>query len=163
MASRSPWTYKDYWFLQESEIFKINSCKTLIHRAYNICSDWLAISNEFKFLQNYFKTNCYPNNLFNSIVRKYLFKLYNPTSPVLTVPRKVMYFSFAYTGFRSDTFKKHLTQLLNKYYPLIDVRILFHSPVKIGNLFKFKDSLVPLMRSRVVYLFNCPSCSLGSK
>jgi hypothetical protein len=146
-----------------SEMFKINSCKTLINRAYNICSDWSNVVAEFEFLADYFKTNCYPNNLFPTIVRKYLDKIYHPTLPIPTVPRKEMYFSFAYTGFQSKLFKKSLTSLLTKYYPLVNVNIIFHSPLKIGTFFRFKDALMPLMRSKIVYIFTCPNCTLGTK
>ena len=74
-----------------------------------------------------------------------------------------MNFSFPYTGFRSVAFKKELSSLLTRFYPLVDVKIIFHSPVKIGNLFKFKDTLLPLMRSNIVYSFTCPNCSSGTK
>ena len=40
--------------------FKLNSCKTLLHRAYNICSDWTKFHSEMTFLTEYFGDNCYP-------------------------------------------------------------------------------------------------------
>ena len=36
------------------KLFKINSMKTLINRAYNICSDYVSFYNELKFLYNFF-------------------------------------------------------------------------------------------------------------
>jgi hypothetical protein len=144
------------------EIFKINSCNTLINRAYNICSDWTRISLELNFLTDYFKTNCYPDHIFHNCVRKYLGKLFHPMQPIPNVPKKVLYFSFPYVGFRSTSFQKELIAMLSKFYPCVDVRVIFNSPLKIGKLFKFKDALVPLMRSKIIYLFTCPKCILGT-
>jgi hypothetical protein len=94
------------------EIFKINSCNTLINRAYNICSDWSRISLELNFLSDYFKTDCYPDHIFQNCVRKYLGKLFHPIHPTLNVPKKLLYFSFPYTGFRSKSFQKELTAMI---------------------------------------------------
>ena len=40
------------------DIYKYNSCKTLIHRAYMICSNWSNFTAELKILEKYFKSNC---------------------------------------------------------------------------------------------------------
>jgi hypothetical protein len=145
-----------------SELFKINSCKTLINRAYKICSNWHSINNELEFLFRYFKANCYPDYIFHKCVRKYFDKLYRPAISVPTVPKKVMYFRFPYLGLLSKKFQNDLLKLLTKCYPFVDVKFIFYNPRHIGSLFKFKDSLVPLMRSLIVYSFNCPKCVLGT-
>ena len=45
------------------ELFKINSIKTLLHRAYNVCSDWQTVHLEIERLKEYFYTNSYPKYL----------------------------------------------------------------------------------------------------
>ena len=42
------------------------------------------------------------------------------------------------------------------------MNIIPTNPVTIRSLFKFKDSLNPLMTSGVVYKFDCPRCSRGT-
>ena len=42
--------------------FKINACKTLLHRAYTLCSSWFQFHQEISFLKSYFENNCYPSN-----------------------------------------------------------------------------------------------------
>jgi hypothetical protein len=143
------------------EIFKINACKTLIHRAYTICSDWLVVSREFKFLEDYFLQNCYPSHIFSKCVKNYVNNIFQPRTPVPTVAKDVRYFSFPYIGFKTTYLQKELTRMLSKLYPSLDVKLIFCNPYRIGTLFKFKDALVPLMRSNVVYLFNCPTCDVG--
>ena len=43
--------------------FKLNSIKTLLHRAYNICSSYVSQDSEFNFLRQYFKNNGYALSL----------------------------------------------------------------------------------------------------
>ena len=52
--------------------FKINSCKTLLHRTYALCSNWLKFHEEISFLNTYFAKNCYPSYLFPTYVKKFL-------------------------------------------------------------------------------------------
>ena len=51
------------FFSHCSSIFKINSCKTLLFRAYSLSSNWLKFHDEVTFLKKYFTANCYPSPL----------------------------------------------------------------------------------------------------
>ena len=51
-------------------IFKVNSCRTLLFRAYSLCSNWIKFHEEVEFLKQYFKTNCYPSYIFGKVLRK---------------------------------------------------------------------------------------------
>ena len=68
--------------------FKLNSCKTLIFRAYSLCSNWLNFNKEIDFLRNYFHKNCYPNHIFDKILFKFLNNIFQPRSDNPTVPKK---------------------------------------------------------------------------
>ena len=46
--------------------FKLNNIKTLLHRAYSLCSNWDEFHEEVTFLSHCFKENGYPSNLFFS-------------------------------------------------------------------------------------------------
>ena len=39
--------------------FKINAIKSLLYRAFNVCSDYFTLHNEFEFLKSYFTTVSY--------------------------------------------------------------------------------------------------------
>ncbi len=144
------------------DIFKLNSCVTLIHRAYFICSDCLHINFEFQFLDSFFKHNCYPACIFQKSAYQFLNNIFKPKILIPSVPKLVKYISFPYLGFHSKCFEKQLTSILSKHVPFLELKLIFNNPYKIGSFFKFKDSLPLLMRSKVVYIFTCPKCTLGN-
>ena len=62
------------YFSNCCSLFKINAitCKTLIFRAYHICSDYLNLHNEFNFLVDFFCNIGFPKFLVTSNIRKFL-------------------------------------------------------------------------------------------
>ena len=46
--------------------------EVLLHRAYTISSSWLAFSQDVDFLKDIFSKNGYPEDLFNSCLRRFL-------------------------------------------------------------------------------------------
>ena len=55
-----------------SDIYKYNSCKTLIYTAYIVCSNWSNFTVELKILEKYFKSKCYPSYIFENCVKSFL-------------------------------------------------------------------------------------------
>ena len=141
-------------------IFKINSCKTLLFRAFNLCSNWTKFHEEVTFLKQYFKCNCFPSILFDKIVRNFIDSVFRPKLEIPTVPKKLMYISLPYVS-DSIKLKRELTNFLMKVYPYVDFKFIFKNPLTIGSIFSFKDSLPELMRSCIIYEFNCPKCNFG--
>ena len=141
-------------------IFKVNSCKTLIFRAFNICSNWTKFHEEVSFLKQYFKSNCFPPFLFDKILRNFLDNIFRPKLEIPTVPKKLMYVSLPFTS-NSVKLKEELTNFLLKFYPYVDFKFIFRNPLTIGSMFSFKDTLPELMRSCIIYEFNCPKCNFG--
>ena len=101
--------------------YKINLCKTLIHRAYMLCSNWFTFSSEICTLEKYFKQNCYPSFFFEQCLKKYLETRLCPKLPVATVSKCIKYFSFSFLGSNSKSFQKELCRLVSKHYPSIDI------------------------------------------
>ena len=143
------------------DIYKFNSFKTLINRAYKICSDWFSFSQELQTLEKYFQQNNYPSHIFHKFVKAFLDSIYHPKLPVATVPKLVIYSPFPFLGSKTKQLQKEMTHILHKYYPFLNVKFAFSNNFRTKNFFKFKDSLVPLMRHNVVYLYTCPKCDLG--
>ena len=142
-------------------IYKLNSCKTLLFRAYSLCSNWISFHEEIEFLRNYFKRNCYPSCLFDKIVNKFLITIFMPILKAPTVPKKLMYVSLPYTS-QHLNLKRELSSELSKLYPYVDFKFVFKNPFTIGSIFTFKDTLPELMRSCLVYKFTCPKCNFGT-
>ena len=52
--------------------WKFGLIQCLLHRAYTISSSWLAFSQDVDFLKDIFSKNGYPEDLFNSCLRRFL-------------------------------------------------------------------------------------------
>ena len=79
-------------------IFKVNAIRTLIFRAYEICTSYLCFHDELEFLQRFFSDNGFPSNLVHSEIKKFLDKIYRPKIPTLTVPEMGFYVKMPYIG-----------------------------------------------------------------
>ena len=141
-------------------MFKINSCKTLLSRAFSLTSSWVEFHKELCFLKTYFTNNCYPSSLFENIVGKFLHNVFNPMATTYDVPKKIMHISLPFTH-NYSYIKRELSRFLSLQYPYVEFRFVFKNPLTIGSLFHFKDSLPDLMRSSIIYLFTCPECNSG--
>ena len=138
--------------------FKINSVKTLIHRAYNICSTYNYLHTEFKFLENFFFKNGFPTKVIQTYICKFLSKMYNP---VATVPQSdsSFYITLPYFGQQSEKLKVDLTKLIDKYFNNMSVKIILVNKFNINSFFRFKDTLPLGMRSSLVYSYKCAQCA----
>ncbi len=140
-------------------IYKINSIKTLLHRAYSTCSTWLSFHNEASFLGKYFYNNQFPKHIFEKQLNKFLNSKLNPAPLLITVKKDRKYVKIPYLGHSSYDLRKKLSQLLRTCYPQIDFRIVFSNKNTIGNFFKRNNRLPTYLRSNVVYQFTCSSCT----
>ena len=50
--------------------FKLNSIKTLVHRAYNISSNYFLFHLELEFLKQYFFNNSYPRHILDTHISR---------------------------------------------------------------------------------------------
>ena len=87
-------------------IFKVNSCKTLLSRAYALSSNWLKFHEEVSFLKNYFTANCYPSSLVNKTIRNFVNNIFKPRLRIPTAPKKIMCVSLPYTNHSAQNEKR---------------------------------------------------------
>ena len=66
-------------------IFKVNSIKTLINRAYNLCSSYNLFDLEIVNLRKYFIGNSYPTYLLDKILNRFLNNKFAPKLKLTTV------------------------------------------------------------------------------
>ena len=138
---------------------KINTVRTLIFRAYNLSSTFLNFTNEINFLKNYFFDNGFPSDIFYKYVRLFLSNIYNPNPARPTVRKQIMYISFPYFGYISDTLKKEILTYVERLYPQIDLRIAFKNSFSIGSFFRHKDPMPASLCSNVIYTYKCALCN----
>ena len=141
--------------------FKINSIKTLLHRAYQLTSNFNLFHEEIVFLRSYFINNGYTCAIFNKHVKSFLNNIYHPKLPILTVPKEEVYFKIPFLGKVSDKIESILTNKLSTFYPQVKFRFIQVNDFKIRSFFCFKDRLPDTLRSSIIYKFTCPSCHTG--
>ena len=145
-----------------SFLFKVNAIKTLIYRAFKISSNYFKMNEEFDFLLRYFRNNGYPSFLIHSHIKNFLNKVLGDNESsidsTLQIPVQTKYFCFQYFGPQSEKLKIELQTLFTKFFPTLNIKLIFTNKFTISSFFRFKDSLPPMSRSSVVYKYGCPLC-----
>ena len=55
--------------------------------------------------------------------------------------------------------KTRICKVIKQWYPGIKLQVVFRSPKRIQSFLPFKDRIATLIRSSVVYKFQCPGCN----
>ena len=101
------------FFSHSCQTFKVNGIKTLLHRAFNVCSTALSFQKEVSFLKDFFHNNGFPLKLIENQVEKLLSKKLDLHQLTLTVPKKPLYLVFPYFGNKSVLFVKPLSNFIS--------------------------------------------------
>lgn len=147
------------WFSFCPSIYKYNSIKTLINRAYSLSSTYLGFHHEIEFLRDYFRNNNFPLDKYFSIVRSFLHSKFTNKPPFHFAPKLVKYVKIPFYGNPSYQCRKKILKLLRNTFPGINFRIILTNNFKLSNFFNIKDKIPDLVTSNIVYEFNCPSCA----
>ena len=139
--------------------FKINAIRTLIYRAYNLCSSYFNIHKELEFLKNFFHNNGYPEFIFLREISNFFKKIYIKKPSVPTVPKQKVYFPLPYYGYISEIIKKEIKELVEKHIPQIELNLIFTNSFSIASIFKHKEKLIESLCSCVVYEYRCVLCN----
>ena len=102
--------------------------------------------------------NCFPKSLIDRIIKKFLDRQFRLNPPKEADNKVPILFCIPFLGQYSLQIKTRLGRIIKKYYPNIQLRVIFRSPKRIGSLFPFKDRFPVSMRSSVIYKFQCPGC-----
>ena len=142
------------------EQFKVNAIKTLLYRSFHLCSNWVFIHLEFKFLTNYFENNKYPLHLIQKHIRIFLNKIFSPQTNTNTEKPTFHYITLPYYGLSSYDTRNKLNKILKRCYPKTIFRFIFTNSNTINSLFKHKESIPSNLISNIVYQFKCRQCNL---
>ena len=141
-------------------LFKSNLVLCLTHRAYKICSTYQSLCAELENLRKYFSCNSFSLQFIETRFNKYLQNKFNKPCPVTSVSKKIVYISIPYINQSVNSFtRKELRRMADKFYPQLQVRIIFKNTFSIASFFKYKDRTPDCVRSCVVYLFTCGQCN----
>lgn len=125
----------------------------LLHRAYTACSSWKLFHNEIEKIVQLLKTNNYPENFVYKIINSFLSNKLNNVKRDKSDSNFKYSFRLPYIGNPSLILKRKLQRLFKSHD--IDVNIVFSS-FKVRNYFSLKDKSDKLLRSSLVYIFECP-------
>ena len=139
--------------------FKLNSMRTLIHRAFHLSSSYSLFHSEINFLSNFFSNNGYPLQLFEKFTARFLNRVYSNIPKTTSVPKLPFYFSAPFYNDHSSKHIKSLVSTLSPFYPQINFLPSLSNPYTIGSFFRFKDRLPTELMSGVVYKFTCGGCN----
>ena len=140
-------------------IFKINAIKTLIYRAYHICSTYESFHQEVNFLIDYFCNNSFPSKLISFHIKKFLNNIFVQHDKIPTVPKQKLFITLPYLGYLSDKLKSELMPLFSKFCPQLNIILIFKNDCTLKSFFKVKEKLPLLLNSMVVYKYSCASCN----
>ena len=141
------------------KLFKLNSIKTLINRAYNICSSYSTFDLEMKYLHGYFLENSYLSSTFYKILRNFLDNKFTPKPKIPTVKRDIRYLKLPFYGNESFKIRNSFNDILRESFPQIKFNFIFTNKYTIGSLLKTPQPLPFDLRSSVVYLYSCSRCN----
>ena len=79
-------------------------------------------------------------------------------SLIHTVAKHKIYVNIPYIGVQSEKLQSDLRNLLSTYYPQIQTCFYFKNNFTIGSFFKRHDSPDVLLRSCVIYKYECHCC-----
>ena len=138
--------------------YKAGLVKTLIHRAFKICSNWCLFQDKVNNIKKDLEKNSYPKNIIDWEIKTYLDKQFNIEPPKVSNTVKFNYYKLPYIGHFSKTTKQKLKKISDQYCKDLSVKIVF-TPFKVGDLFSVKDAIPKLLKSSFVYKFVCPGCN----
>ena len=82
-------------------LYKINLIKTLIHRAYSICSTYFDLHKELKFISNFLVENGFKVNVIDKQIKKFLDNKYNENPKLIGAQKQEIYFKLPFHGHES--------------------------------------------------------------
>ena len=132
--------------------------KTLLFRAFKLCSSYTLFHSEVTFLKQFFNNNGFNPQLFDKITNRFLNNHFQPKPPIHTVKKQEIYVKIPYLGYLTKKIQSSLSKNLCKFYPQVDFKFIPTNDFRIASLFRFKDQLPTDLRSSIVYIFKCPSC-----
>ena len=110
-------------------MYKINAIFTLVHRAFQLSSNYHLLHVELNYLRNFFAHNGFPRQLIENKIGQYLNKQLNPSELLPTAPKKIIYLKFPYYGEYAKKLEHRLKDLLIEYFPQFDFRVVFSNPL----------------------------------
>ena len=74
-------------------------------------------------------------------------------------PKKTIYAVFPYISKNSNkSLNSEISVLCKRFYPQLNVKIIFKNQFSVSSFFNFKDKVSTLVQSNLVYQYSCGQC-----
>ncbi len=78
------------------KLFKVNSIKNLVFRAFSICHNWLTFDKEIGRFKQYFTSNGYPLHLFETTVKRLLYNRFTQNLSSNKTAKEIKYITLPF-------------------------------------------------------------------
>ena len=117
--------------------YKINLNSVLIYRAFHICSSYKAVHSQIYNIKRFLQQNRFPAQLIDRIIKRFLNKQYVVDIKPSNVPKLPILLFLRYLGVYSIHLKNLLTKFIGKFYPHVDLKIVFRAKNLLVAFFPF--------------------------
>ena len=124
-----------------------------------MCSDFIKLHHEIDKLKIILYKNSCPRDLIDKRIKELLDKILTPKPVVSTVSKKNLIITLPYLGKLSLQIHTRINRIIKNKLPYCNVQFAFQTKCKICNFFTFKDKTPSVLRSGIVYIFQCRSCN----
>ena len=124
-----------------------------------MCPDFTEFHHEIDKLKSILYKNSYPRDLINKCIKEFLDKILTPKPVVSTVPKKDLIIALPYLGKLSLQIRTRINRIMKNKLPHCNAQFVFQTKCKINNFFTSKDKIPSVLRSGIVYKFQCGSCN----
>ena len=147
-----------------SKYYKRSLIDTLLYRRFSLFSNMEKFHQEVSSPKSVFKSNGYSKNFIDSYIKHFLNELFVNSKVSLTVPKPPispqLVCVLPYTDKSSLDLRARLTRTIEKNIPFCEPSVVFRSTCRLGNLFRYKDSLEKKTLSGIVYRYTCRNCKV---
>ena len=103
--------------------------------------------------------NSSPRDLIDKCTKEFLDKILTPKHVVSAVPKKDLITALPYLGKLPLQIRTRINRIMKNKLPYCNVQFVFQTKCKLSNFFTFKDKIPSVLRSDIVYKFQCGSCN----
>ena len=139
--------------------YKISLIKCLIDRSFKICNNWNSFHNDIENIKSKLIESAYPPFLIDKVIKKHFDYKFSSKQNQLKDKSDVQYFKLPHIGNHSDHIKNKFLKLCKEFrIENFNIKLVLNS-FKSNNYFSYKDPISNDLKSCLVCIFTCASCS----
>ena len=148
------------WNSLTARKYKIGLITCLLDRAWNICSSSELYNNEVNMIRGFLLQNDFPLDVINKTVETFNSKKSDPKPSRFDVPRPSVSITLPFISDQTtNAYEKKLRELISKFYPQADLQVAYKAQKQLKDLFRCKDQIPKLQKSKVIYKLKCLDCN----